>query len=111
MSISWEKPHSGASMASAACTSTRGSPERTASGCGSAGGSPGWKRAVDEQAPDLLIGDRAHEILDVDAAVAQRAPGPVGLGYLGGEGDDAFQTGLDFAHVARFRAFGREDWN
>ena len=41
MSSSWPKPHSGASIASAACTSTRGSPERTSSGCGSAGGSPG----------------------------------------------------------------------
>ena len=41
MSSSGWKPHSGASFASAAWTSTRGSPERTASGCGSAGGSPG----------------------------------------------------------------------
>ena len=47
------KPHSGASIASAAWTSTRGSPERTSSGCGSAGGRPGSKRAVDEQPPDL----------------------------------------------------------
>ena len=92
------KPHSGASIASADWTSTRGSPERTASGCGSAGGSPGSKRPVDEQAPDLLVGDLADEVLDVDAAVAQRAALAVGLGDLGGEGDDALEAGLDFAH-------------
>ena len=42
MSISDWKPHSGPSSASAAWTSTRGSPERIASGCGAAGGRPGW---------------------------------------------------------------------
>ena len=41
MSMSCLKPHSGASIASAAWRSTRGCPVRTASGCGSAGGSPG----------------------------------------------------------------------
>jgi hypothetical protein len=41
MSMSGRRPHSGASMASAAWTSTRGSAERIASGCGSAGGRPG----------------------------------------------------------------------
>ena len=41
MSISCPKPHCGASIASADCTSTRGSPERTVSECGSAGGNPG----------------------------------------------------------------------
>ena len=45
MSISCRKPHSGASIASAACTSTRGSPERTVSTCGSAGGRPGFSRS------------------------------------------------------------------
>ena len=69
------------------------------SGCGIAGGRPGSKVAVDQQAPDLLEGDRADELLDVDAAVAQRAALPVGLGDLGGEGDDALQAGLDFGHV------------
>ena len=54
---------------------------------------------VDEQAPDLLVGHAADELLDVDAAVAQRAALPVGLGDLGGEGDDALQAGLDFGHV------------
>src|SRR5437764_8128939 len=41
MSISSRKPHCGPSIASADCTSTRGSPEWTVSGWGSAGGIPG----------------------------------------------------------------------
>ena len=41
MSISSPNPHCGPSMASADCTSTRGSPECTVSRCGSAGGRPG----------------------------------------------------------------------
>ena len=56
----------------------------------------GQQLAVDQQAPDLLERDVADQLLDVDAAVAQRAAGPVGLGDLGGEGDDAFEAGLDF---------------
>ena len=59
------------------------------------GGRPGLKRAVDEQAPHLLVGDGADEVLDVDAAVAQRAALAVGLGDLGGEGDDALEARLD----------------
>ena len=41
MSSSCCMPHSGPSIASAAWRSTRESPERMVSGCGSAGGSPG----------------------------------------------------------------------
>ena len=37
------------------------------------GRQPGLERPVDEQAPDLLERDVADELLDVDAAVAQRA--------------------------------------
>ena len=44
-------------------------------------------------------GTLPDEVLDVDAAVAQRAALLVGLGDLGGEGDDAFQAGLDLGHV------------
>ena len=75
---------------------------RTSSGCGSAGGRPGSKRAVDEQAPDLLERHVADEVLDVDPAVAERAALLVGLGDLGGERDDALQPrlhSLDDAHV------------
>ena len=64
----------------------------------------GLEGAVDQQAPDLLEADLADEVLDVDAAVAQRAAVLVGLGDLGGEGDDALEAGLDLglgvsAHV------------
>ncbi len=61
------------------------------------------ERPVDEQAPDLLERDAADELLDVDAAVAQRAALAVGLCDLGGEGDDALEAGLDFAHVLSLR--------
>ena len=63
---------------------------------------------IDQQAPDLLVGDGADQVLDVDAAVAQRATLFVGLGDLGGEGDDAFEARLDLrwclnrAHGTRF---------
>ena len=58
----------------------------------------GLRRVVDEQAPDLLERDAADEILDVDAAVAQRAAVAVGLGDLGLEGDDALEAWLELAH-------------
>ena len=49
--------------------------------------------AVDQQRPHVAEGDLlADQILDVDAAVAQRAAVLVGLGDLGGEGDNAFQS-------------------
>ena len=73
------------------------------SGCGSAGGRPGQECAVDEQAPDLLEGDVADEILDVDAAVAERAALLVGLGDLGRERDDALEAGLDLGIGCRLR--------
>ena len=61
---------------------------------------PGREAAVDEQAPDLLVGHRADEVLDVDAAVAQRAALLVGLGDLRRERDDALQPRLHpFDHV------------
>ena len=53
---------------------------------------PGQQLAVDEQAPHLLERHVADELLDVDAAVAQRAALPVGLGDLGGEGDYALEA-------------------
>ena len=54
-----------------------------------------FEAPVDEQAPDLLVGDGADQVFDVDAAVAQRATLFVGLRDLGGEGDDAFEARLD----------------
>ena len=81
-------------------TSTRGSPERTASGCGSAGGSPGSSVPSTSRPQTCSNGTWPDELLDVDAAVAQGAALAVGLGDLGGEGDDALEAGLDFAHDA-----------
>ena len=84
------------SIASAACRSTRTSPVR--SGSATPAGRvarPGSNAPVDEQAPHALVRDRADEVLDVDAAVAQRAAVAVGLGDLRGEGDDALEAGLD----------------
>ena len=56
------------------------------------GRQPGQQLAVDEQTPDLLERHVADELLDVDAAIAQRAAGAVGLGDLGGEGDYALEA-------------------
>ena len=55
----------------------------------------GQEGAVHQQAPDLLEGHRADQVLDVDAAVAERAALLVGLGDLGREGDDALEARLD----------------
>ena len=57
--------------------------------------------AVDEKSPDLLERNGADQLLDVDASVPERAAFLVGLGDLGGEGDYAFEAGLNF--TARFR--------
>ncbi len=65
----------------------------------------GFEAPVDEQAPDLLVGDRADQVLDVDAAVAQRATVFVRLGDLGGEGDDAFQARLDLRCLSEPRSW------
>ena len=69
------EPDGGASMARAACTSTRGSPERTNSGCGSAGGIPAVA-AVDQQSDTCSERDLADEVLDIDATERSvRRPG------------------------------------
>ena len=48
--------------------------------------------AVDQQRPHVAEGDLpVDQILDVDAAVPQRAAVLVGFGDLGGEGHDAFE--------------------
>src|SRR5947208_2734620 len=63
------------------------------------GRKPRLEPPVDEQAPDALVADRADEVLDVDAAIAQRPALPVGLGDLRREGDDAFESGLHVGHA------------
>jgi len=59
----------------------------------------GLQGAVDQQAPDLLERDDPHEILDVDAAVAQRAAFLVRLRDLRGKGNDSLEPGLDVGEV------------
>ena len=61
-------------------------------------GHAGIEVVVDEQPPDVLVRVRPDELLDVDAAVAQGAALAVGLGDLGLDGDDAFETRLEVAH-------------
>ena len=75
------------------------SPEWTGIGNGSAGGRPGLVAAVDQQSPDAAERHPADELLDVDAAVAQRGAFLVGLGDLRVEGDDALETLVDLDHA------------
>ena len=59
---------------------------------------------VDEEAPDLLVRNVADELLDVDAAVPERATLAIRLGDLRLDRDDAFESRLevrDLAHLAR----------
>ena len=60
---------------------------------------PGLEALVHEQSPDLLEGAAADELLDVDAAVAERPALAIGLRDLRLEGDDAFQARLEVVHV------------
>ena len=61
----------------------------------------GVELVVDEQAPDVAERDPADEVLDVDAAVAQRAAFLVRLGDLGLEGDDALEARLEVGGLRR----------
>jgi len=62
----------------------------------------GAVRAVDQEAPDVLERHAADEVLDVDAAVAERGALLVRLGDLGLEGDDALQSVVHLRHVDSF---------
>ena len=61
--------------------------------------------AVHEQAPDLLEGHLAHELLDVHSAVAESAALLVRLGDLGLEGDDPLETGRDLNQLSHCASF------
>ena len=61
------------------------------------GGEAGLELAVDEQPPDVLERHGAHELLDVDAAVAQGAARLVGLGDLRRERDYALESRLNLS--------------
>ena len=60
---------------------------------------PRLEAVVHQQAPDLLEGVAPDELLDVDAAVAERGAFPVRLRDLGLEGDDALEAGSKLVHA------------
>ena len=68
----------------------------------------GAELAVDEQRPDVAESHVADEILDVHAAVAERAAVLVRLGDLGLERDDAFESRLKIGHFFSFLPPGGE---
>src|SRR5206468_9598354 len=53
---------------------------------------------VDQQPPDLLVGNMADELFDVDPAVAESSALAVRLGDLGLDGDDALEPWLEVIH-------------
>ena len=61
--------------------------------------------AVHEQAPDLLEGHLAHELLDVHPPVPERAALLVRLGDLALEGDDPLETGRDLNQLGHCASF------
>jgi hypothetical protein len=70
---------------------------------------PGLVGPVDQQAPDLLERHPADELLDVDAAVAQRGPLLVGLGDLGRERDHTLEALVDLSHATPLSSVLRID--
>ena len=93
-------PTPGASIASADCTSTRMSPECTGIGNGSAGGRPGLKAPSTSRPQTFPKETWPDQVLDVDAAVAERAAFLVGFGDLRLERDDSFESGYEVGHQA-----------
>jgi hypothetical protein len=67
----------------------------------------GVELPVDQQAPDVAEAHLPDEVLDVDAAVAERAALLVGLGDLRLEGDDALEAGLEGGLSAMWRLLAR----
>jgi hypothetical protein len=63
------------------------------------GRKPRGEPPVDEQTPHVAVRDPSDEVLDVDAAVAQRGAFLVRLGDLGLEGDDTLEPGLEHGLV------------
>ena len=62
---------------------------------------PGSKLSSTRRPQTFSYGYVADEVLDVDAAVAERAALLVGLGDLGLDGDDALESWLELVHVAQ----------
>ena len=65
---------------------------------GLGGRQAGLVRPVDQQPPDLLEGDPADDVLDVDAAVAERGAFLVGFRDLCLERDDTFEPVMYLSH-------------
>ena len=61
----------------------------------------GAELVVDEQRPDVVEADLADQVVDVDAAVAQRPAVPVGFGDGGVERHHAFEAGDEAGTVGR----------
>ena len=58
----------------------------------------GIELVVDEQAPDISVGDATDEVLDINSAIAQGAAVAIGFCDLGLEGDDALKSRYELAH-------------
>ena len=98
MSISFLTPHSAPSRAVTDWRSAGVFPVRPPPSYGSAAGRPGSKLSSTSRPQTCSKRYGADELLDVDAAVAERAALAVGLGDLGLEGDDALESRLEVAH-------------
>ena len=97
ISFSLPSPHSPARAVSA-WRSAGPFPVRRAGSYGSGSRHRRGEVVVDEQAPDVLVREVADEILDVDAAVPERASVPIWLGDLGLDSDNTLETRLELAH-------------
>jgi hypothetical protein len=60
---------------------------------GLGGRQAGVELVVDEEAPDIAVGDPSDEVFDVNAAVAQCSSVAIGLCDLGLERDNALKAG------------------
>ena len=99
MSTNCRRPHFAPSVASPAWRSAIARPARLPELEVLGRRHPRLEAVVHQQAPDLLEGVVPDELLDVDAAVAERGAFPVRLRDLGLEGDDALEAGSKLVHT------------
>ena len=98
------KPHSPPRRAVTACRSAGVLPVRPPPSYGSAAGSPGSKLSSTSRPQTCSKRYVPDELLDVDAAVAERAALAVGLGDLGLEGDHTLEPRLEVVHPSPRRS-------
>ncbi len=91
MSISWRKPHCGPEHGQRRLDVDARIPGMDRERIRLGRGHPRQQLAVHEEAPYLLEGNPAHELLDIDPAISERTARSVGLGDLGRERDYAFK--------------------